>query len=81
MSTKLFQPLISSPLKENRNESNPGNIGVIRVSTDGMDYYHFSVVYVDGFGENAGYDCDAYFCKVKTLTKAELQELSEMLSY
>ena len=51
-----------------------------KIPTDGMDYYHFSVVYGSGFGTNAGYDCDTFYCKVKTMTKAERAELEEIFT-
>ena len=73
-----FNLLLSKEMRYDEQEHSSTK-SLVKISTDGMDYYHFSVAYTVGW--QGDYDIDAVYCKVKTMTEAERDELMKMLSY
>jgi hypothetical protein len=53
-----------------------GNTCIQKYAIDGYDYYVYSTVY--NVGWEGDMDADQYFCKVKTLTKAEIDDLHKL---
>lgn len=50
-----------------------GSTYVIRIRLDGWEYYSFSSHWSVGW--QGDFDSDQYFCKIKTMTHAEMEEL------
>jgi hypothetical protein len=60
-----------------QNYSN-GNTYIQKYAIDGYDYYVYSTAY--NVGWEGDMDCDQYFCKVKTMTQVERDDLRKLLT-
>ncbi len=58
-----------------RNYDN-GNTCTQKYAIDGYDYYVYSTAY--NVGWEGDMDCDQYFCKVKTMTQVERDDLYKL---
>lgn len=50
-----------------------GNTGIQKYSIEGYDYFLYGTTY--NVGWQGDVDCDSYYCKIKTMTQAERDEL------
>ncbi len=55
-----------------------GNTCIQKYAIDGYNYYFYSTVY--NVGWQGDMDADCYICKVKTLTKAEIEHYSSIFT-
>jgi hypothetical protein len=64
--------------KDRISSEEDGSTYVIRIELDGWDYYSFSSHWSVGW--HGDIDSDQYFCKIKTLTMAEMKEMEELFT-
>ena len=48
------------------------------IRTDGMDYMQYSSLFSVGWQGDK--DCDQFFCKIQTITKKEMEEISAIFN-
>lgn len=68
-----FNTLMTMENQDRISSEEDGSTYVIRIRLEGWDYYSFSSHWSVGW--QGDFDSDQYYCKIKTLTMAEIEEM------
>ena len=64
--------------KDNMSHLQDGATYVIGIRLDGWDYYSYGSSWTVGW--EGDIDCDNFYCKIKTITHAEMEEMAAMFN-
>jgi len=75
---EFFDALTIAEPENIRHGSNGTDAGWTEIHTDGVTYMQFTSHWQVGWQGDV--DCDTFFCKKKTITKAEMEEISKIFA-
>jgi hypothetical protein len=76
---KEFNVNMVADNKDNMSFKDDGSTYVIRIRLEGWDYYSFSSMWQVGWQGDV--DCDNFYCKIKTITHAEMEEIALLFNH